>query len=370
MKKKLRNAVSSKSYGQGSLSQNHQGAAVPIQAVTAQDITRLMNSASSGEMSTLRDVLAIPGINLDILDPRWGDTALHKAIADGRLEAVTALLKAGACTNVPSIKGETAIHYAAYYGNLAILTAVLAKSSPDNINMKEKCYGDTALHKVISSDFIKDELNRFKALQLLVEAKADLKIPNTKDETPAFYAAWNCDLRSMDLLVAKGVNLNARELLGGDWLLHKVASSKKGINPAVKVAMVMLLVAGGVTVDCLSKKDESPLLYAAWNNDADAALALRYCGANMGLSADGCDAKSKALGKQEVTEVLNMTEAEIGTKVAGILKISAEDLQAMASPQNGLAAIHQMIEDWPTTEEPAEDVALAAAGGAGLLNDD
>jgi ankyrin repeat protein len=133
-----------------------------------------------------------------------GSTALHLAANKGITEKVRILLTANA--NVEAQDNwqlNTPLHSAARAGYLEIVKMVLGKGA--NVNSVNKL-GMTPLCLVASSFTLKPGLD--KVVQLLLNANADMKIPDKDGNTPLHHAAMNENLEILRLLLNEGGDIH------------------------------------------------------------------------------------------------------------------------------------------------------------------
>ena len=94
----------------------------PATVYTEPDGDELLECARYGEVPELEQLLKI-GTPIDFADDS-GNTALHKAAANGHVEAVEALVREGA-RHVPNSSGNTPLHWATQQGQLEAVKALL-----------------------------------------------------------------------------------------------------------------------------------------------------------------------------------------------------------------------------------------------------
>jgi hypothetical protein len=83
--------------------------------------TQLHHCARKGLTTSVKRLLSIRNINVNMKDFRFGRTPLHWAAYNGHVEITRLLLQNGADVNVRSYGGYTPLHWAAYQGNVDIL---------------------------------------------------------------------------------------------------------------------------------------------------------------------------------------------------------------------------------------------------------
>jgi uncharacterized protein len=130
-----------------------------------------------------------------------GGEALVKAVNNGDLQSVRALLKSGADVNARSGDGSTPLLWAAHHSRLDIARAlVAAKAAVDTPND----FGVTPLLEASRS-------GDAAMVELLLGAGADPSRAHPEGETPLLSAARSGSVPAVRLLLARGANVNAAE---------------------------------------------------------------------------------------------------------------------------------------------------------------
>ncbi|GFO40273.1 ankyrin-3 [Plakobranchus ocellatus] len=110
---------------------------------------------------------------------RWGNTALHLAVARQKLGVISMLLEAGADSNKVNLQGNTALHLAVAEQKPGVISMLLeAGADPNKVN----CQGDTALHLAVTAQ-------KLGVISMLLDAGADLEVRNSHGFTPLLKAA-------------------------------------------------------------------------------------------------------------------------------------------------------------------------------------
>jgi TonB family protein len=105
----------------------------------------LRDSARTGDVPAVRELLAVAGAGVDAAD-ETGWTALMYAAEAGHDDVVEALLEAGARPNLQNQAGETALHLAARHGRAAS-AGLLVRAGAD-LGLRD-AEGRTALYRAI-----------------------------------------------------------------------------------------------------------------------------------------------------------------------------------------------------------------------------
>jgi len=99
-----------------------------------------------------------------------GETPLHLAAFDGNVEAIQALIKAGANVDAGDVEGETPLHLAARYGDVEAIQALIDCGADVNtLNNR----GETPLRSLMREDFLltgySNKQRKLKAIQVLID---------------------------------------------------------------------------------------------------------------------------------------------------------------------------------------------------------
>ncbi len=135
-----------------------------------------------------------------------GETALMGAIRAGSTELVRLLLDNGADPNVRNNHGEVALMVAVEVRSTKKTQLLLDKGADPNIR---DVNGSTVLMKAIRRNYIAIELVRL----LLENGMADPNVRNNRGETALMLAVQARSTKKMQLLLDKGANPNARDII-------------------------------------------------------------------------------------------------------------------------------------------------------------
>lgn len=274
-----------------------------------------------------------------------GDTALHIAAAQGRLEMAKALIAAGA-KELGNDDGWTPLHRAAL-GGKADVAAYLVEQGFD---VKARAQdGWTPLHAAAGAVYD----GSFDILEMLLAKGAD---PNARDRdgwTPLHAAAAQgmtahrqdprLVLRKIDELLAAGAERDARDA-DGNTPLHWAAWI--GFMRGMRIAdwTVRRLLEAGADPNAVNGAGRTPLPHAVDENYAAIAQALVKAGAKRDL-ADRAgvtpDALAKTKGFDDVFTV--KTEVVEDHHIPGTGKHGAELRQAV--DRGDLARVKALIAD-------------------------
>jgi ankyrin repeat protein len=170
--------------------------------------TVLMTAARTGSPAALRALLE-RGAIVDAREPEFQQTALMIAVREDHVAAVEALLAAGASPNVQTRKGPTPAFVPPCKGTGCGSEGVGINRGglPDRGRRAEVKGGFTPLLYAARD-------GRVAIARRLIDAGADLELPEANGIRPMLMAALNNKMDVARLLIAKGANVNADDFWG------------------------------------------------------------------------------------------------------------------------------------------------------------
>jgi ankyrin repeat protein len=267
-------------------------------------------------------------------------TPLVDAVKQGDVQAVRALIKAGADVRAPEGDGATALHWAAHRDSIDLVRVLLdagaaARAAND--------LGVTPLHLAAAN-------GNAATLRLLLDKRADVNAATASGVTPLMEAARSGSVDGVRLLVAGGANVNAREHARGQTALmwavsrqhseivkvllenHADVHARTGTRP-----VMAMLDQGPPRAVKTSAQDarqiemggSTALMLAAQNGGIESARLLLAAGANPNDAAgDGKSALVMAAftGNGQVARVLLDGGADPNSAGAGYTALHAAAL--------------------------------------------
>lgn len=243
-----------------------------VNATLRTGLTPMHYAAATGQKAVAEILIARDAdINIKARD---GNTPLNLATHWGRAEVAGLLIDKGADVNTRALDGATPLFNVSVRGRADVAERLIAKGADVNLTAKD---GATPLHAAAAFGH--------KALaELLIASGANI---NARDEWTMKGVGWAClasavDCRSagwlrggftplhgaamngrrevVELLIAKGAEINAKAK-DGDTPLHD--ASYEG-----KVGVAELLIARGADVNAADKSGDTPLVYATFTSSS------------------------------------------------------------------------------------------------------
>ncbi len=132
---------------------------------------RLIDAAKNEDIKNVRELLA-NGADVDAKDKN-GETALHWAACDGRVDVAKILIEKGADVDAKSNFNETSLHKAAFYGHVEVVKFLIENGV--NVDATNN-YWWTVLHEAAFYGHV-------EVTKVLIEKGADVDAKDKNNET-------------------------------------------------------------------------------------------------------------------------------------------------------------------------------------------
>ena len=236
--------------------------------------TVLMTAARTGNAAALR-VLLERGAQVDAREPEFQQTALMIAVREDHDEAVGVLLAAGASPNAQTRKGPVPAFVPPCKGTGCGSEGVGINRGglPDRGRRAEAKGGMTSLLYAARD-------GRLAAARRLIDAGADLELPDANGIRPLLMAALNNKMDVARLLLSKGANVNADDFWGRTPLWAAVeyrnldmnnveveAPKDNGVDRAPILVFIRDLIDAGANVNARTRELPPPRRWLYSLND-------------------------------------------------------------------------------------------------------
>ncbi len=231
----------------------------PTQRAVATPTSELVLAAQQGNVVKVKELLAVPGVNVNQVDGDTGRTALHWAARENRGEIVAILIEAKADVNVQDRTGKGPLTLAAETGSVdatqKLVDAGASLTARDSIGGTPLTWGCG--------------LGSAETVKILLAKGADATVVDVNGLTPLIWAAGIGKPETVAVLLEKypNLDLNIKDGVTGDSALMRAVRSGK-------IESVRMLIERKADVNSLNKQGYTPLQLAALSGTAEKAKLL------------------------------------------------------------------------------------------------
>ena len=250
---------------------------------------------AAGHTETVHYLVGLKDVDVDHTDID-GQTALHAA-QRGHVDVVKKLVEAGAGVRTMDTEGRTCLLLAAGRGHTEVVRYLVGLPGVEIDHTDDEDW--TALH-------LAADMNHTDAMQVLIDAGADIEVGSTSGNSPLHWACSSGSLDAVKLLVRAGAGVGVANSVGGTVL--DVAASR-GHTETVRYLVGL----PEVEIDHTDGEGCTALHSAAGMIDAGAMQVLIDAGADV--EAGGTSGKSplfRALRSLDALKLLVRAGARVG----------------------------------------------------------
>ena len=287
-----------------------------VNVLNKKNRTALMMACLNGNVDAA-NVLLTAGAETNIAD-EFGDTCLHDAVWKGcSKEVLQAIIVHGTDVNAKNKKKCTALMMACLNRNVDAINALLKAGADPNMTDNNS---DTCLHYAVKKKgYFRKDCSKL-VLQAIIRAGADMNATNKQNKSALMMACCNRNIDVINILLNAGASPNCADA-DGDTCLHNAV--RKHCNKET----LHLLIDHGADVNATNRNDQTALLIADQEENVDAInvlmnaepnpniacsqgnvdvmCALLTAGANPSIISKDGDAKPKCVDKETKMQWLN-----------------------------------------------------------------
>jgi ankyrin repeat protein len=270
-----------------------------------------------------------------------GNQPIHRAaLYYGNQKFMNLLIAKGADVNAKNKQGQTPIQVAWMNNNWDAVTYLIEKGaylSDEDIKTKD-AQGDQPIHHAVLS-------HNQKFMNLLIAKGADVNAKNKQGQTPIQVALMINNWDAVTYLIEKGAYLSDEDIKTedsqGNQLIHWAA-----LNGNQK--LVNLLIAKGADVNANNYHGDTPIVWAARNGRKDVVELLLTKGANVNVKYnEGSTPLQMAISLEEIERYNDDYKQTIKLLIA-----KGSDINVKALLDNGRTPLHlAALANWPDVAE-------------------
>ena len=197
-----------------------------------------------------------------------GNTCLHNVVTyECSNDALQALIDHGANVNATNHKNQTALMIACLKGTVDVLHILLKAGADPNII---DIYSNTCIHDVVTLRY-GDEV-----LQTIINHGADVEATNKENETALMLACYDGNVAAVSILLNAGAEPSITDK-SGHTCLHKA------VWLDCNKEIIQAIIDHGADVNATNKMDQTSLMIACLDGNADAIKLLLNAGTELNI---------------------------------------------------------------------------------------
>lgn len=269
--------------------------------------TQLFDAAAQGNLAVLKDLLTKKPFLVYFRLPD-GTTPLHVSALWGTLGAAQLLVQKGADVNARDSRGEAPLHE-----TLSRPTGLFARRAKNmEAFLLEKGANADALDTLDTSPLLRAvKAGDTELIAPLLAKNVNVNARDKVGQTPIFaLMTKESDLKLVNTLIEKGANLNLRPQSGGSLLSRAVQTRRKDL--------VQLLLDKGASATAKDSEGRSPLgalLYSGGQGEGGAEIAAL-------LLAKGADPNEKIYSETLLSRAISNDSKDIAQLLLATKKVS------------------------------------------------
>ena len=248
-----------------------------VNATNKKNQTALMLASADGYIDVI-NALFEAGADPTITDAN-GCTWLHYAVAGCcSTDVLHLIMDQGAVVNATNKKNQTALMLASAEGTIDAINALLKAGADPTITDADGC---TWLHYAFGTYWNTDVLHLMIDLGAI---GADVNATNKKNQTTLMLASAGGSIDVVNALLEAGADPTITDADGCIWLHYAVAR-----KCSTRGNVLQLTIDHGADVNATNEKNQTVLMLACVVGNIDAINALLKAGSNPGITdSDGC----------------------------------------------------------------------------------
>ena len=228
------------------------------------NVTALMMACWKGNVDAIHALLNA-GADPNITDIKGATCILYAVDGDCSKETIQAIISRGADVNATDNSKLTPLIIACQKGYVDVVNVLLNAGA--DCNIADGQYGKTCIHTAIIRGCCKE------LLENLIDHGADVNATDKDSQTALMTACWKGNVEAINVLLNAEANPNITDNNGATWIHYAVAGD-------YSKATLLKIIEHGANVDVTRKRNITALMIACKMGNADAINVLLKVGAD------------------------------------------------------------------------------------------